>query len=387
MAQTTFTPLYGETVNISGTVDSQTVYIELPVVQGAPGVTGITPPTGINATGIAITDLAGSSFTIYGTTVVRLMRAGHANITATGVTVVSPAQITCTLPVTHAEAGAWDVVVVNPDGQEGVLPGGFTITGVFPTPVPTTPVPIPPVPVPTYNQYDTGSGGSDFPSSSLPLMTVEVNIGGDSKAWQAIVTGTNLRDLIVTGTVQPGSGSNLTPPPGTVFQYFSLVPARYASITRAVINFTVPQSWLGENRITAGSIVLHRQTANGWEALPTTVRYTKDGTGYFSAVSPGFRHFAIAGTSGEPKPPVVPPTQVVVNIPVQEQAPVPTAVVTSPVPVHTTALPAAAPQPSAQSPLLDIVLVVAALGALAGGGFMVRRWWIRRQNPGLFEDN
>ena len=38
-------------------------------------------------------------------------------------------------------------------------------------------------------------------------MTVTVNIGGDSKAWQAIVTGTKLSDLIVTGTVQPGSGS------------------------------------------------------------------------------------------------------------------------------------------------------------------------------------
>jgi hypothetical protein len=44
------------------------------------------------------------------------------------------------------------------------------------------------------------------------------------------------------------------------------------------------------------------------------------------------------------------------------------------------------PQPSAPSPLLDIVLVIAASGILAGGGFMARRWWIRRQNPALFRE-
>ena len=77
------------------------------------------------------------------------------------------------------------------------------------------------------------------------LMTVIVNIGGNGAAGKATVTGTQLAGLIVTGTVQPGPGSNLTAPPGIVFQYLTLVPARYGSITNAVINFTVPQAWLG----------------------------------------------------------------------------------------------------------------------------------------------
>jgi hypothetical protein len=374
VAGTTFTPASSGTTVINGTVDDQSVYSELPVTFPAPTVTGITPNTGLNISAVSITSLAGSGFQTGAA--VLLMRAGHANITATGVTVVSPAQITVTLPITYAGAGAWDVVVINPDGQEAVLPGGFTITS--PGSPTTTPTSTPP---------GTGETLSDFPSSPTnPLMTVTVNIGGDSKAWQAIVTGTKLTDLIVTGTVQPGSGSNMSAPPGVIFQYISLIPARYNTITNAVINFTVPQSWLDENHITPGSIVLYHQTANGWEALPTTMLYTKDGTLYLSAQSNGFSLFAIAGTPTVLTPPVAAPAPEIVSTPVQEQTPAPAPSLKAPVTMQTTALPATTPQPSAPSPLLNIVLVIAAIGVLAGGGFMVRRWWIRRQNPALFAE-
>jgi len=232
----------------------------------------------------------------------------------------------------------------------------------------------------------SGSGGSDDDywgtSSDFPLMTVTVNIGGDSKAWQAVVTGTKLSDLIVTGTVQPGSGSNMTSPPGIVYQYISLVPARYNTITKAVIYFTIPQAWLDENHIDPKSIVLYHQTANGgWEALPTTVVSTKDGTVYFSAQANSFSIFAIAGTPGAPAATITTTQDVQERI---VQTPGPAAVAKAPVTTQTTAPPATAPQPAAPSPILNIVLVIAAIGVLAGGGFLVRRWWIQRQNPALF---
>jgi hypothetical protein len=377
IAQTTYTPgAAAGTANISATVDSQTAYVELPVTWPAPAVTAIMPNTGLNISVVSITSLTGSGFRTGAT--VLLMRAGHANITATGVTVVSPAQITCTLPITHAEAGAWDVVVINPDGQEAVLPGGFTITA--PGSLTTTPTSTPP---------GTGETLSDFPSSPTnPLMTVTVNIGGDSKAWQAIVTGTKLPDLIVTGTVQHSAGDNVTAPPGIVFQYFTLMPARFGTITNAIINFTVPQSWLDDNHIAPGSIVLYHQTANGgWEALPTTVLYTKDGTVYYSAQSNGFSLFAIAGTPTAATPVVTAtaPRGIMSEV---VQTPAPAAVTNVPVTTQTTVPSHAAQAPAGSSafPILPVLIGACGVG-LVGGCWYLRRWWIRRQKPALFRES
>ena len=291
---------------------------------------------------------------------------------------------------TYTTAGTYTVSLIVKGGAgtyTSTQPDYITVLPA-PTTAPTTvPTTTAPTPAPTYSSSGSGETLSDFPSSTVTPMTVTVNIGGDSKAWQAVVTGTGLRDLIVTGTIQPGSGSNVTAPPGIVFQYISLVPARFTSITNAVIHFTVPQAWLEENHIDPKSIVLYHQTVNGWEALPTTVLYTKDGTVYFSAESAGFSLFAIAGTPGVLAPPGVVASLEIVSTPAeQEQVPAPAAVVKAPVTTQTTAPPAVTPQPSAPSPLMNVVLVIAAIGILAGGGFMVRRWWIQRQNPGLFRE-
>jgi len=239
--------------------------------------------------------------------------------------------------------------------------------------------------VPGYTPY-TSNGGDDGPPAILPLMTVTVNIGGNSGAGKATVAGTKLSELIVTGTVQPGPGTNLTAPPGIAYQYISLVPARYNTITSAVINFSVPQSWLDEHHIAPGSIVLYHQTANGWEALPTTVLFTKDGTVYFSAQTTGFSLFAIAGTPSITTPVATVKTTAIVSSPVQEQAPVQVTTIREPVTTQTTAPPATSAPPSAPFPIMDITLVIAAVVVLGAGGFLVRRWWFRRQNPVLFEE-
>ncbi|MDD1682411.1 MAG: PGF-pre-PGF domain-containing protein [Methanoregula sp.] len=249
------------------------------------------------------------------------------------------------------------------------------------------PVTTAPTPVPVSPRIDYGADSDDTPPAVIPLMTVIVNIGGDSGAGKATVTGTKLSELVVTGTVQSGTGLNLTAPPGLVYQYINLVPVRYSSITKTVINFTVPQSWLDENHIAPGNIVLYHLTANGWEALPTTVLYMKDGMVYFSAESTGFSLFAISGTPAVATPEVNPtaPREITSGV---VQTPTPSSVVKLPVTTQKTAPPPAAPQApdgSSPFPLIPALIGIGCI-SLAGGGWYLRRWWIRRQNPALFEE-
>jgi hypothetical protein len=109
--------------------------ITTPAVIPAPTVSTITPATGQNTTTIDITNLAGTGFS--GIPAVNLTKAGELNITATGVTVVDPTKVTCSFDLNGQPVGFWDVVVTNPDGQEGSLMGGFEITNTT-TPLLTT---------------------------------------------------------------------------------------------------------------------------------------------------------------------------------------------------------------------------------------------------------
>ncbi|WP_287152587.1 DUF5719 family protein, partial [Candidatus Solincola tengchongensis] len=123
-----------------------------------PTVTSITPNSGAQGATVAVTNLAGTGF--YGTPSVRLKKAGQSDIVATGVTVVSPTKITCSLPIpAGAATGAWDVVVKNPDNQEGTLPGGFTVTAA-------------------------GGGGNTPPGSN-----VQVDLGGGLEVTFSGVSG------------------------------------------------------------------------------------------------------------------------------------------------------------------------------------------------------
>ena len=120
----------------SGTVD---VTVTTPIgtyTYDPATVTGITPSSAVNTSSVSITNIAGANF--YGTPTVELNRTGYPIIVATGVTVVSPSAITCTFPITHVPAGQYNVVVINPDGQQAVLSNGFTVMVEEPTKIGVT---------------------------------------------------------------------------------------------------------------------------------------------------------------------------------------------------------------------------------------------------------
>ena len=69
---------------------------------------------------------------------VRLMRTGYPDIVATGVSVLSPTQITCTFNLLGAAPGTWNIQVINPDGKTS---GTLTFTVNSPTPTISTSTP------------------------------------------------------------------------------------------------------------------------------------------------------------------------------------------------------------------------------------------------------
>lgn len=90
-----------------------------------PEVAGIEPKRGKAGKKFEIKNLAGTGFQT--DTTVSLVK-GAEKILAEDVKVVQPTKITCffDLPqITQKEA--WDIVVINPDGQKAILPGGFEI--------------------------------------------------------------------------------------------------------------------------------------------------------------------------------------------------------------------------------------------------------------------
>lgn len=96
-----------------------------------PALTSITPNKADNNGIVSITNLAGT-YLMSGATV-KLKRTGYSDITATNVTAVSPAQITCDFQLNGAAAGLWDVYLQNPDAQTATLAGAFTVENPSPT--------------------------------------------------------------------------------------------------------------------------------------------------------------------------------------------------------------------------------------------------------------
>lgn len=85
----------------------------------------INPYQGANSGPITITDLVGKNF--MSGAKVKLTREGETDIDATTVKVVSSTKITCVFPITSAKPGVWDVKVINPNGQTGILRYWFLV--------------------------------------------------------------------------------------------------------------------------------------------------------------------------------------------------------------------------------------------------------------------
>lgn len=95
----------------------------------APTVSSIAPNNGNNDGTVTITALLGGGY-VYGATF--LLRDASLNeVAATSVQWIGKAKLSGAINLYAVPAGTYNVVVRNPDGQEGVLAGGFTVNGVL----------------------------------------------------------------------------------------------------------------------------------------------------------------------------------------------------------------------------------------------------------------
>ncbi len=234
------------------------------------------------------------------------------------------------------------------------------------------------------------SGGSSSLSGSGSAGTVNINVGGSSAVDSVTVTGTGVKGVIVTGQMQDSLPSGVPPVDPNVYQYIEITPARFGSITGAIISFEIPVLWLEEHRLTTSDVAMNRYHEGAWTTLPTTFLGVNNGVASYSSQSPGFSLFAItpkkngaqAGAVLSSSPMIQPASCPVCPGPVANSL-----LASSSIPVVCeTAIPMAPLILNTGSPFATGAIIgVGGLG-LIGGGVVIRRWWIQRQNPALFRE-
>jgi len=172
-----------------------------------------------------------------------------------------------------------------------------------------------------------------------------------------------------------------------------LVGVNPSSVQGGTITFAVLGSWMRDHGVKTGDIVMMRNHDGAWAELPTTSGQVIGDTQYFTAATPGFSSFAVATrlnttATGNATANV---TAATTGFTSSQTSPVTTSVTTvttraTTIP-ETTAVPAPAEVPVGSSgiPILWAVAGVGGIAVAACGGFLIRRWWIRRQNPALFQ--
>ena len=216
-----------------------------------------------------------------------------------------------------------------------------------------------------------------------------VNVGGKSAITKVTVTGTGVNNIIVTAlphSVLPGS---IPPPATTVYQYIAVTPARYTTISSVTINFNVPASWLADKGFTKNDIalMLWDPTTKTWSSLPTSIISESQGTITYQAIAPHMSEFAVAYQKGAASQANVTVIQTSFPLSASTTAMTPNISIrpTSPAQTRTIA-PASSTPPSGVTPLITMVIAVVGIIIITVGAFLVRRWWIRRQNPALFRN-
>jgi hypothetical protein len=216
---------------------------------------------------------------------VRLTRAGYSDIIATGVTVVSPTQITCSFNLLGATAGTWNILVTNPDGKTS-----GTLTFVVNSPTPTISTSTPATGVRGTSVSITSLTGTGFQPGALVdyysgvtrinLTDVNVMSGTQLSGTLNIPSGATagsygVRVINTDGTTVSRTGRfTVTNPPPTV-SAISPIQGRDGMVVSPVIV-------TGTNFLTGAQVRLYRGTTLIYTAPAGTVNSPTQITTSFS---------------------------------------------------------------------------------------------------------
>ena len=349
-----------------------------------PVISSISPKSGSVGGGTTVT-ITGTGFTSAAT-------VKFGTTAGTGVTFVSATQITVTSPA--GSAGTVDITVTTAGGTSAISSNDqFTYT-----------------PLPVNN--GVSDSGDSFSVGGSTVATISNAVSGQVATFSfnqnsgmngpvalidvQVTFNQNLGTVEMTGIPVNNGG---TPPGQTVVGYFQVEPmgVNQNNIENGALSFSVNGPYLEAHHLDPAQIMLMRNHDNVWTALSTTLlRHTGD-TYFYQATTPGFSYFAVViaapltAVNGTAIASSLPSPAPVIQVVTTEQAALPpvTRQVTQPaVPVTTatTAAPVApVPAPGTGLPVMMIAGLIGIVFVI-GGIALIRRWWIRRQNPTLFRE-
>jgi PGF-pre-PGF domain-containing protein len=190
------------------------------------------------------------------------------------------------------------------------------------------------------------------------ISTIQIVPKKSIGSTQVFVRDTNTKDVLkVTG--RPVAG----------ISEIQLSGVNPSSIDHAVILFALSGAWMRKNDLTPADVVMLRDSNAQWTELPTRFDHLDGDTYYFSATTPGFSYFAVAGRVPAAVDATAVPTLAAADSTAQPLATPtlaakPTTKSTTSVPVAMQAAPESAPQPSAAkgwNPLIVAGAVVAGI--------------------------
>jgi len=328
-------------------------------------------------------------------------------IPATGIVVSPSTSITGSFNLTGAPTGTWNVVVTNVNNRFATFSNGFSVTQVpQPTPEPVSGGGDDDNDKATAEDktaaYDTPGEASvslktnDLGQTLAPYtvetteespVNVEVSIPQSTKSLTA--AGAPLSEVTVT-PVSPETVAGITgstaPPDGAVFAAGGIgvecSPAGATFSQPVTISFTMSRAQWDDALAQAGgksqdiTIQYYDTAAKSWVSLPTTI---DSSTRTVSTTTKHFSFFAVFVKAARTA--TTAPTRVTYSW----ETPTPAAVIQTPTAAVTRQTPVPAPAPSQSGfPLVTIAAVIAGIVVLSGVILLLRRWWIRRQNPALF---